>query len=314
MKQSVNSRRRWTRAGVILGLLLLTVTVVLLLRAGAADWLKELLALTDFPLSPKPRAFGWFHLTSVGVCLLLTAGAVLLAWRIPSARRAEATDRTVFACGVTFALLELYKQLYCFFVIGNGFYDYSVFPFQFCSLPIYFCLFTPLLPDGRLKSACKGFLALFGTVGGYLVIGYPSFPDRLSLCLHTMFWHSLMIALGAFLLAAGNWSAGTWRESFRRDYLPPAVIFFCMLGLATLLNVALEPLTVHSPGVLNLFYMSPYHPTYFFIISDVQQHFGWPASMLCYALMFLILGALPLWLLGRWLAKWRGKRDSEAEK
>lgn len=304
-------RERAVRLGIVLGLLLLTVTAVLLLKSGAGNWLKELLRLTDDHLSRKPRAFGWFHISSVVFCLLLTSGAIVLALRTSAARRAEAVDRTVFACGVTFALLELYKQLYCFFVIGNGFYDYSVFPFQFCSLPIYFCLLTPLLPTGRIKSACYAFLALFGTVGGYLVIGYPSFSDRLSLCVHTMLWHSLMIALGAFLLAAGNWYIGGWGKSLRRDYLPSVLIFLCMLGLATLLNVALEPLTAHSPGVLNLFYMSPYHPTYFWIISDVQRRFGWSASMLCYVLMFLILGALPLWFLGRWLTKWREKRDSD---
>ena len=75
--------------------------------------------------------------------------------------------------------------------------------------------------------------------------------------------------------------------------------------------MALEPLTANSPGVLNLFYMSPYHPTYFWIISDVQRLLGWPASVLCYVLMFLILGALPLWLAARGLARWRQKHAPE---
>lgn len=311
MRLSAEARRRLVRAGVLLGLALLSAAAALSLRAGRAGWLRGLLAQTDRLLSPRPRAFGGFHLASLGLCLLLAAGAAVLAWRTPPARRAAAADRVVFACGVTFALLELYKQLYCFFIVGNGLYDYSVFPFQFCSLPIYFCLLVPLLPPGRLKSAGLSFLALFGTVGGYLVMGYPNLPERLSLCLHTMLWHSLMIALGAYLLVALRWGAGDWRQGLRREYLPAALLFVCTLGLATLLNVALEPLTANSPGVLNLFYMSPYHPTYFWIISDVQRLLGWPASVLCYVLMFLILGALPLWLAARGLARWRQKHAPE---
>lgn len=303
------SRFRLIALVIILVLAVLSAGSVLLLNRNPEGWLFRLLERTTLVLSPKPQAFGAFHLISLGGCVLLTLLAVCLTWRVPAERREQTADCTVFAAGTVFALLELYKQLYCYWILGNGVYDFSVFPFQFCSLPIYFCLTTPLLPNGRAKDACYSFLALFGTVGGYLVMGYPSLPASLPLCLHTMGWHTLMIMLGGFLLVIRGIGG-----NFRRDYLPAAGIFLGALTLATLLNVVLEPVAQRFTGVLNLFYMSPYHSTNFWVISDVQRLFGWVPSMLCYILMFLILGAYPLWLLGKGLRSLQKKGWSDVQK
>lgn len=302
------NRTRIAALVIILALVLLCISSVILLSRHPDGWLFKLLNRTALMLSPKPQAFGAFHLISVGCCVLFTLLAVCIAWRVPAERREQAADGAVLAAGVAFALLELYKQLYCCWVLKGGVYDFSVFPFQFCSLPIYLCLAAPLLPRGRAKDACYSFLALFGTVGGYIVMGYPSFPESLSLCLHTMLWHSLMVVLGGFLLVICGIG-----ECFRRDYLPAAWIFLGALTLATLLNVVLEPAVQHFTGVLNLFYMSPYRNTDFWVISDVQRMFGWVPALLCYMLMFLILGAYPLWLLGKAL-RWLQKKGSLADK
>ncbi len=304
------NKRRLLYAGLLLGLLLLTVgSLHILLHDGGESLLRRSLQATHLPLTFKPKPFGAFHIISFAACLGLALLGILAAWRIPADCRERTVDGMVFAAGLCFALLELYKQLYYFFILGNGSYDYTVFPFQFCSLPLYICLFSPLLPQGRAKQAFYAFLSLFGIVGGYLVIGYPRFYADVALSVHTMVWHTVMIALGCFLL-----TATACGKCFGRDYLPAAGIFLCSFGIATALNIWLYPMAEQAVGTLNLFYMSPYHSTYFMVISDVQQAYGWGASVVTYLLLFLIVGAFPLWLLGRLLWKIRKKAPKNAKK
>ena len=282
---------------VIAALILTALSSALFLSVQRADWLLSFLRFTNYVPKTPFSAFGWFHLLCVFICVCAMVATCFAAARLPERKREVYTDRVVFGCGVAFALLEIYKQIYGYFILGSGIYDFSIFPFQFCSLPIYVCLLSPLLREGRLKHAAYCFLALFGTVGGYLVVGYPKLPPQLSLCIHTMLWHVLMIVLGGFLLVARRCGI-----RFREDYLSAAGLFLGSVALATLFNVLLEPLASASDTAINLFYLSPYQRTQFVLISDVQDAFGWFPSVLCYVFLFLLLGALPLWLLGRWLA------------
>ena len=87
-------------------------------------------------VTPKP--FGAWHLTSV---FLVVATIALLVWRF---RRAdEKTVRIILLCAwVLMVLGEVYKQItftYNFAPDGTVIKDYMwhVFPYQFCSTPLY---------------------------------------------------------------------------------------------------------------------------------------------------------------------------------
>lgn len=280
--------------GVIL-LCIAAVASVVLLRAGQAEWLLRALRATYCVPTAPLQAFGPFHFAWLGGCICAAVLAGVLGWRTCSE---TVTDRVVFGAGVVFFLLEWYKQLFSFYVLGSGTYDFTVFPFQFCSLPIYVCLPAPLL-GRRAKHTLYAFLALFGTVGGYLVMAYPNLPASTTMCVHTMLWHSGMIALGVYLLVAERCG-----RSFRRDYLPAAGVFLASFAAATGWNLLLEPL---SGSTVNLFYMSPYRKTYFLVVREVQRLWGWGASAAAYILLFLLVGALPLWFLGVILCRVRKK-------
>lgn len=289
-------RERLLRLGGVIILFASAAASASLMHAGRAEWLLRALRATyRMPAEPL-QAFGAFHLIWLGGCVCAALAAGVLGWR--SCSEAQ-IDRVVFGAGVFFFLLEWYKQLLHFYVLGNGTYDFTVFPFQFCSLPIYVCLLAPLLGH-RAKHTLYCFLALFGTVGGYLVMAYPNLPASVTMSVHTMLWHSGMIALGVYLLAAERCGS-----SFRRDYLPAAGIFLASFAAAVGWNLILEPV---SGGTVNLFYMSPYRKTYFLVVREVQRLWGWGASAAAYCLLFLLVGALPLWLLGVILCRVSKKR------
>ncbi len=242
----------------------------------------SILLVTDCTVL-KPRAFGGFHFLSLGVCVFI---CILFGfWGTKRGRKH--TDTVVFTAGLLLLFLELYKQFYSYFILNDRVYDFGFLPFQFCSLPLYLYLTVPFLREGRVKELFYRFLALYGTMGACLVMVYPAFYDRASLCVHTMLWHTVMLAVGVFLLFARGYGS-----SWKREVLLPAIPFVIFFFIATCINVFLTPHIVHSPNPLNLYYMSPYvQPTRYFVIRDVQMQFGWGVSLLCYLLFFVFVGA-----------------------
>ncbi len=277
-----NKRRLCMLASlVLLGLLALLVCLL----PGAPG--VSVLRLTHH-LIKRPRAFGVLHLS------FLALGIPLFVWVscLGAKKGRERTDHTVFAFGIAFFFLELYKQLYVTFVLCEGRYDFGFFPFQFCSLPLYLCLSVPFWKEGKWKEACYRFLALYGTMGGCLVLAYPAWFDSLALCLHTMVWHIAMISLGLWILFSRGYGS-----RYREELLPATAVFLGAVTVATLLNVLLHSAAANSKSPLNLFYMSPYESTYFLVIRDVWQAHGWLAAMVCYLFLFIFVGASLVWLL-----------------
>ncbi len=275
---------------------------VLLLNAGKAHGLLVFLQATYRRFSTIPAVFSSFHLSFLILCVLLTVAVGILAQRMPAQMRKRWIDPITFSFGIVFWTMETYKQIFSFYVLGSGLYDFALFPFQFCSLPIFFCLILPLLPEGGAKTAGYRFLALFGTVGGVAVVIRPSFSPIVSISLHTLVWHILMVLLGFFLLIALDCG-----REFRGELLPSTGVFLSMLSLATILNVLCKDL-----GGFNMFYLSPYQPTHFFLLSNVQSAIGWFPTVLLYA-TFVCLGAMTVWLIGKGLLKRRENRGKSVK-
>lgn len=274
---------------------LLAATVAILRRFPESGIVNSLRRAAE-PSAQPFEAFGSFHFVCLGICIFAAATVGFLACRYADERL---TDRLVFVIGVAFLLLEGFKQILYNGLNGESAYDFTVFPFQFCSLPLYICPIAPML-GRRAKHTLSCFLALFGTVGGYLVMAYPNLPASPILCAHTMLWHTLMILLGVWLLFGT--SCG---QSFVCDYLPAAGVFLAVFAVATGLNLLLY---APSGGRIDLFYMSPYHSTNFLLVRDAQRLWGWGASAAVYLLLFLLAGALPLWCLAALIGYVRRKR------
>ena len=264
----------------------LAVLTSLLLSSPWGEGARELLNLTHVPWE-KPSVFGAFHLSFLFICIALCVLAVIMGVQQGSRR----TDAVTFGAGIFFFLMECYKQWYSFYVLNNEIYDFGVFPFQFCSLPLYLCLLIPILKEGIIKDALYRFLALYGTMGGCLVMGFPAWYDTAALCFHTMLWHTVMIALGVFILFSQGYG-----KRYLADMIPATVVFLTVTAAATLLNVCLYPFSQNSPNPLNLFYMSPHHSTYLLVVKDAWEALGWWAGMLTYLFLFVFVGATVVWL------------------
>lgn len=288
-----NGRTAFCARWVTLGTLAALMAVVCLEATLRPDGLFATLVRMTHALWDKPRIFGTYHLTALIVCFSVTIGVLILAKRLPDAR----LDGVVFTVGTVLLLMEVYKQLYYHIILGNGHYNFAILPLQFCSYALYLFLLIPLLPQGKVKDTLYAFCALYQTMGGCIVMAYPVLYAEISLSIHTMLWHTLMIATGILIGRKRGYG-----QRYLGEMLPATAVFAGTVIVASLLNVLLTPLTEHSAGALNLFYMSPYIPTHYVIIGDVWEAFGWFPALLCYVALFVFVGATLIWAV-LWLAR-----------
>ncbi len=236
----------------------------------------------------RPKAYGPFHLifffAGLAVCLL---GAWLL--RKCSDRCSRAVLLT--AGGVLIAT-EVYKQLFYTFVIGGSSYQWWIFPFQLCSVPMYLCIAAGLLPECRARQYMLDFMVSYNLMGGAIAFLEPSglCHEYWSLTLHAFVWHMLLVFVGLQLGFSGK--AGRRISDFKN-----AVVMYCALcAVAFCINLVLWRV---SEGTINMFYVGPRNSP-IIVFKEISERLGWyvntPIYMLANtlaALGFFCLFALP---------------------
>lgn len=284
---------RFVRLMVVAGLLALAAGTHLAVLLRPDGVVARLIRSTHVTW-PRPAIFGPYHLVMLGLCLGLMVAVALLYRRFPR----ERLDSLLFGAGILLFVLEWYKQLYYLVVLTGGRYNFGILPLQFCSYSLYLYLLIPFLREGNIKNALLDFVGLYLTMGGCIVMAYPTLYVELALSLHTMLWHTVMIGVGMLVLLVRGYRKPYWREM-----LSAGVVFLATVCVAIVLNFVLTPYATESYQPLNLFYISPYIQSHYIIIGDVQRAFGWAASVAVYVLMFVFVGANVVWLVGRVLKK-----------
>ena len=171
---------------------------------------------------------------------------------------------------------------------------------------------VPLL--SWLSSVLTDFLADFG-----LLAGLFAFADQTgmhyalpALTLHSYLWHFAMIFLGLFLILSGRhsrsssaarqgsaYTPGQPLSRFRRaahenggekvrkssGFLPAAILFLILAGIAELLNFLLR-----GRGSIDMFYISPWEPSTQVVLRDIAARLGRGPEILLY-LGLILLGA-----------------------
>lgn len=238
------------------------------------DWLIK----TAWPMTP-PLPFSAFH-----ICFSLfgLSAAFTLAWlcrRLPQAYRV----RLLFFLGILLALSECYKQMFLYYIVNGRKYDWWYFPFQLCSLPMYFCLLLPLVKNRRLQLIILTFMQDFNLLGGIMALAEPSglLHPYWFLTLHGLLWHILLIFIG-LLIGFSHES-----DSSFTGYVSTLPLFLICCGIATLINVTAKPL-----GQADMFYISPYYPNNQAVFYTISQKLGVLPGNIIYLLSICTGGLL----------------------
>lgn len=252
---------------------------------------------TAWPMTP-PVAYGMFHLLFL---ILGLGGSTAIAWAL---RRGSAVccRRVLLGVGLLLICCETYKLLFYYYVLGHGSFQWWVFPFQLCSIPMYLCLLANLVRSETVRRTIYTFLCTYNLLGGFLALLEPSglSHEYWTLTMHGFLWHTLLVFLGLLLLISGNGP-----RSFR-DFRRATVLFLLLRGMAFCINLALFRV---SGGEINMFFIGPANNP-LIVFSEIAARFGWYAATAVY-IPCVCLGAWLIYIAVRLLT--RRRRVSEAE-
>lgn len=248
-----------------------------------------------------PGMFSWFHLLWLAIMIV---GSIILAITVGKKHNPK-YDRIVIA--VFSAILiccEVFKQFFWFEFYG--YYRFEIFPYQFCSVPIYVATAATLIPNEKARELCYKFLAFYGIIGGLAVMLVPTavlYTYFIPMSIHSMLWHSVLVMMGIYLIVSKGYGK-TIKELFS-----PCALFLCFIVIAVIGNILVYKLHLGTPACqpgdnLSMFYISPYYPTQLPLLGAVQE-FSYPLFLLCYIVIFNLF-SLIVWGVAKLARKEKG--------
>ncbi len=223
----------------------------------------------------KPAAYGMFHLLFLIFGLL---ACVVLAYLFRKTTEKQ-NKILLLSVGLILFVGELYKQLFYTYYIGGGEYQWWIFPFQLCSVPMYFCLVLPFIKNEKIQHALYAFLASYNLLGGFISLFEPSglSHEYVTLTLHAFLWHLLLVFVGFYLIASKR------VDGSLREFKLAFIVFLVLACIAQGINILFREQDI------KMFYISPYHSTPILVFKEIEATFGWFVNMIVY-LFALTLG------------------------
>ena len=242
----------------------------------------KFMAATAWEMTPPP-AYGAFHLsfTFIGVAL-----CILISYKLRNL--GERGHKTVMLCvGLFLVITEIYKQCFYYFFREDHEYNFSIFPFQLCSVPMYLCLIAVFLKPGKIRDGIYGFMTTYNLLGGIMAFIEPSGITHKywTLTLHAYLWHMSLIFIGVYLIMSGHFA------KTKKDYIYATVTFLVLCAVAFTINVSLWEV---SAGKINMFFVGPRNSS-LAVFKDIAKNFGWYVSTLIY-IPTVALGAYLIFL------------------
>jgi len=231
----------------------------------------------------KPPAYGAFHLSFTFIGLALSIwGAKRL-----SKLGTKGNRIVLLTVGIFLAVCEVYKQLFYYYHIGNETYQWWIFPFQMCSVPMYLCIIAPLLKPGKMQKAMYNFMMIYNLLGGFMAFIEPSgiVHEYWTLTLHAFIWHMTLVFIGLYLAFSDRGG------KTMADYWSASKTFVCLCAVAFTINVALYKV---SQGSVNMFFVGPANSS-LIVFKQISEAFGWYVSTALY-IPTVCLGAYLIFL------------------
>ena len=224
----------------------------------------------------QPEPYSSFHILMLVIGIPVT---VFLAWKTRLVS-AHTHDMILLVLGILLILSEIYKQLFHFYIVDHHTYDWWIFPFQLCSLPMYISVIIPFVKKQKPKLILETFLMDICLLGGIMALLFPSgmMHSYVVLTWHSFLWHFILIFLGVHIALTKP------VISIRYSYLWTAVLFLFNALVASMFNFLF-----HSYGNINMFYISSYRPMTQPIFMNLEPIIGRIPTILCY-LICIVFG------------------------
>lgn len=241
------------------------------------SFLANVLRILDSEMT-RPETFGWFHI----MWLLIIAAATILLCRFGGHVNEEKISKIVLWVAVAVAVLEVYKQINYTFIVKDGVintdYQWYIFPFQFCSMPMYVGILQGVVKKGKVRSALLSFLATYGLFAGLCVMVYPGdvFIRTIGINIQTMICHGTMVVIGVYLLYTGA------ARLCHKTILGALAVFSWAVLVAVTLNEIMFYSGVLGDETFNMFFVSRHFEPSLPVYSLVQDLVPYPFCLIIY--------------------------------
>lgn len=267
------------------------------------EFFQNILRILDAQMT-RPAPYGWFHILWFVASILI--GVVLcITHKKGDDKRIR---KVVLITAIIVTVLEVYKQINYSFSYENGiefYYQWYIFPWQFCSTPMYVGLLAGLTKKGYVHKAASAYLATFALFAGAAVMVYPNdvFVGTIGINIQTMVCHGSMVTIAIYLLGSGYVKANL------KTLLRAMSVFAVTVGVAVILNEVGHAVGLTKDHFFNMFYISPHCAPHLPVYSIVQELVPYPLDLIIYIAGFtaasgvILLAASGIQSLARKLGK-----------
>lgn len=246
------------------------------------NFIESIIDFLSYEVNKTPTMYSWFHIMFLLIVIVIT---IICINRYKDSTIKD-INRLLRTFAVIMLLFEIYKQLV--FSVDGSVWDYQwyIFPFQFCSVPMYLMLIASFLKDGNIRRGILVFLATYNLFAGAAVMLYPSdvFTSTLGISIQTMVHHGLMVVIGITLLVNGQ------IPLVRKEIFKAALVFFILGFSAFLMNIAFH----NVDGTFNMFFIGPYYDTHLPVLSTIESTLGYIPFLISYFVGFSLIAYLIL--------------------
>ncbi|MDI9540053.1 MAG: YwaF family protein [Bacillota bacterium] len=233
--------------------------------------MEKFLQWTAWLITP-PKPYGAFH-------ILYTLVGFTVCWKLAGKLKntnEKQNNIVLLTVGCFLFLSEIYKQLFYYYVITNKSYAWWIFPFQMCSIPMYFCLALPFIKNEKIKSYLYNFIASFNLMGGFISFFEPSglLNKYLVITIHSLLWHMVLVFIGFYLVRSKKAATN------HKDFKQAVVVYFILCLIAFIINVTFYDV---SNGSINMFFIGPAISS-IIVFEDIARTFGWYVNLPIYIL------------------------------
>lgn len=241
---------------------------------------QDVLRILDWEME-KPEPYGWFH-------LMFFAFSIIAAIILCATHKKEDADRprrVVLITSIIVIALEIYKIINYSFSYKEGIsfdFPWYIFPWQFCSTPMYVGLLAGLTKKGKLHQALSAYLATYAIFAGICVMFYPTtvFIRTIGINIQTMICHGSMITLGVYLLYSG------YVKLEHRTILKAMPVFATAVLIAVVLNEIAYYTGLLATDEFNMFFISQHCEPSLPVYSIVQGIVPYPWCLFIYIAAF----------------------------
>jgi len=234
------------------------------------------------PVPYQSLSASWFHYLALAIAI--TAAVIA----VKSLHHADEKKLRRFLLAFAGLLLtfEAYKQLIFSYQAGWN-YQWYIFPFQFCSTPMYVALVAGLTKNAKIRQALVDFLGTYGLFAGLAVMLYPNdvFINTIGINIQTMVHHGAMMVVGIALLANKV-------RLTSKSILGATAVFAILVGTAILMNSAYNA-WIGVP-TFNMFFINPVYGNHLPILSQIEPLVPHPVFIMIYIVGFALVAYLML--------------------